>query len=127
MIYAIGSLTSKFTRMLRRNMADDKNTPIMHPVSAPAEVEAAMGKAADVLTAEQKLVQMEQRSGEIIAREQKRLDEARQAVEEERRAAFGDTEVAGYHHKTWATFDVLQCAYCPWDVIDSKEFNYMER
>lgn len=127
-------------------MADDdekKDTPTTQPhtptppqaqglnLTAPPAEDADDDTPEDVVAAHQALIKAEQTAGQAQVRANEALDKARDNYEKVRAKAAGadpDAEVfPGFHHKTWAGHDCLQCAYCSWDVVTSSMYNYVER
>lgn len=102
------------------------------PLAPPPVVDpAVIDEDDDVVAAHQAVIKAEQELGQTQVKAQSNLQKALDGLEKARAKASGadpDAETfPGFHHKTWGTHDALQCAYCPWDVITSSMFNYVDR
>lgn len=122
---------------------EKKDTPTTQPhtptppqaqamnLTAPPAEDAEDDISEDVVSAHQALIKAEQAAGQAQLKANENLAKAQEHLNKVMAKAAGadpDADVfPGYHHKTWAGHDVLQCAYCSWDVVTSSMYNYVER
>lgn len=127
-------------------MPDNENDPKQPHTPTPPQAQAASTSAPpptsepeleaevpeEVQAAHEKMIKAEIDAGKSQARTTESLDKARADLAKAEAKAAGaasgqEDDFPGYYLKMWGGHKVLQCAYCPWDVITSSQFNYVDR
>lgn len=125
-------------------MPDNENDPKQPHTPTPPQAQAASTSAPpptsepepevpeDVQAAHEKMIKAEIDAGKTQVKASEQLEKARADLAKAEAKAAGaaagtDEDFPGYYLKIWGGHKVLQCAYCPWDVITSSQFNYVDR